>query len=171
MSVTTICRDGSLQSDVWINIPRNYFALCPRPRICPSFLEATLTWTDVDRLPDTHTHNRIVATVHDPPLTLFRDVIAGPSTSPSPVTMAVWAVMVVLGLGLAESAKRSSSNYTTRFDSIDVIAVLNNERILKRYIDCALEKGPCTAEGRELKSKYIRMVDTAFSGCGNSVKM
>lgn len=44
--------------------------------------------------------------------------------------------------------------YTTRFDNVNVDQILNNERILNSYIKCLLEKGPCTSEGRELKSEF-----------------
>lgn len=47
----------------------------------------------------------------------------------------------------------ADDHYTTRFDAIDVDQILSNERIFKRYMDCLLDKGRCTPEARELKSK------------------
>lgn len=46
------------------------------------------------------------------------------------------------------------SGYSTKFDSIDLEAVISNDRLFDNYIECLLEKGKCTAEGEELKSMY-----------------
>lgn len=48
----------------------------------------------------------------------------------------------------------AEEKYTSKFDNFDVDKVLNNDRILTSYINCLLDKGNCTNEGRELKSKY-----------------
>lgn len=48
--------------------------------------------------------------------------------------------------------------YTTKYDNFDVDAVLNNQRLLRSYANCLLDKGSCTAEGKELKSKLIMNV-------------
>uniref|UniRef100_A0A336LYC3 CSON007979 protein n=1 Tax=Culicoides sonorensis TaxID=179676 RepID=A0A336LYC3_CULSO len=47
--------------------------------------------------------------------------------------------------------------YTSRFDNVDVDKILKNDRILNNYIKCLLEKGPCTQEGRELKTMFYFM--------------
>lgn len=44
--------------------------------------------------------------------------------------------------------------YTSQYDNFDVDRILHSERLLKSYIKCLLDKGPCTKEGRDLKSKY-----------------
>lgn len=50
-------------------------------------------------------------------------------------------------------ASANPPSYTSKFDSIDIERVLNNSRILTQYINCLLDVGSCTSEGRELKSK------------------
>lgn len=45
------------------------------------------------------------------------------------------------------------SKYTTMYDNINYEEILKSDRLLGFYIKCLLERGPCTAEGRELKSK------------------
>lgn len=45
--------------------------------------------------------------------------------------------------------------YSTKYDDVDVDKILRNDRVLTNYIRCMLDEGSCTAEGRELKSKYI----------------
>jgi len=56
--------------------------------------------------------------------------------------------IALFGLTLAQR------QYTNKFDNVDVDSVLTNNRILTNYIKCLMDKGPCTPEGRELKSIY-----------------
>jgi hypothetical protein len=38
-------------------------------------------------------------------------------------------------------------------ENVDVDNVLKNEKLVKRYIDCTLERGRCEQNGRDLKGK------------------
>jgi hypothetical protein len=40
-------------------------------------------------------------------------------------------------------------------DNIDIDDILKNDRLLKNYVNCVLDKGNCTPEGERLKSKSI----------------
>lgn len=53
-----------------------------------------------------------------------------------------------------DGRKRETAMYPTRYDYIDVEAVLSNERIIKVLFNCVMNRGPCTREGLELKSKH-----------------
>lgn len=55
--------------------------------------------------------------------------------------------------------------YTTKYDNIDIHEIIKNERLLKNYVDCLLEKGPCTPDGLELRSKFSCKV---FKRIGNN---
>lgn len=59
-------------------------------------------------------------------------------------------VLLLMSLAVALAAKEK---YSTKYDNVDVDRILSNDRILNNYIKCMLDEGPCTAEGRELKSK------------------
>lgn len=59
-------------------------------------------------------------------------------------------VLLLMTLTVALAAKEK---YTSKYDNVDVDRILANDRILNNYIKCMLDEGPCTAEGRELKSK------------------
>lgn len=50
----------------------------------------------------------------------------------------------------------ADEEYTHKFDDIDVDQILHNDRLLKRYTDCLLDKlkTRCPAEAIELKSEY-----------------
>lgn len=79
------------------------------------------------------------------------------------------------------SGEDDPKGYTGKLAQIDVEAILNNQRILKSYLNCFLDKGPCTSEGREAKSKllyyfmlylvynylFISTVTANFTLCGN----
>lgn len=45
------------------------------------------------------------------------------------------------------------SSMTDRLDAINMEMVLKNTRLVNSYVKCMLEKGPCTAEGRQMKRK------------------
>lgn len=47
----------------------------------------------------------------------------------------------------------AQNRYTTKYDNVNVDTILENDRVLNNYIKCLMEEGPCTPEGRELKSK------------------
>lgn len=44
------------------------------------------------------------------------------------------------------------AQYTTKYDNVDLDEIVQNERLLKNYVDCLLERGRCTPDGLELKS-------------------
>jgi hypothetical protein len=63
-------------------------------------------------------------------------------------TMQYTIVIMLFALSAVAYAQKKSG-----IDNIDVDQVLKNDRILSNYIKCLLDKGPCTQEGRDLKSK------------------
>lgn len=67
--------------------------------------------------------------------------------------LAVFCLIAVISVVYALPAEE----YTHRFDNIDVDQILHNERLLKRYVDCLMDKPDvrCPAEAVELKSEYV----------------
>lgn len=47
----------------------------------------------------------------------------------------------------------TEEQYPNIYDQVDVDAIFNSERFLNQYINCLLDVGPCTADGRSLKRK------------------
>lgn len=43
--------------------------------------------------------------------------------------------------------------YTIKYDNVNLDQILNNNRLLDSYFKCLMDKGPCTPDGEELKSK------------------
>ncbi|KAF7283887.1 ejaculatory bulb-specific protein 3-like [Rhynchophorus ferrugineus] len=74
-------------------------------------------------------------------------------------------VAIGLVLGLSQAQK-----YTTRFDTLDIDNILTNERILKNYIKCILDEGPCTEEGRQLRKHIPDALTTQCDKCTDAQK-
>lgn len=47
-----------------------------------------------------------------------------------------------------------AETYTNKFDNVDIDQILKNDRLLKNYVNCVLDKGKCSPDGAELKSEY-----------------
>ncbi|CAL1684760.1 unnamed protein product [Lasius platythorax] len=62
--------------------------------------------------------------------------------------------------------------YTDKFDNIDIDAILQNDRLLKRYVDCVLDKPNvrCPSEALELKKVLSEALETDCTKCTNRQK-
>lgn len=47
----------------------------------------------------------------------------------------------------------AADKYNSKYDNFDVEMLIQNDRLLKAYVNCFLDKGRCTPEGTEFKSK------------------
>lgn len=72
--------------------------------------------------------------------------------TPRPSKMQLHGAAVVV-LVFAAGFVAADTKYTTKYDNIDIDKILSNERVLSNYIKCLMDEGPCTPDGRELKSK------------------
>jgi len=71
------------------------------------------------------------------------------------VVLAVIAVDQTVGAPQKNAAAAASGPaYTTKYDNIDIDQILASKRLVNSYVQCLLEKKPCTPEGGELKSMY-----------------
>lgn len=69
--------------------------------------------------------------------------------NPDGIMKSTVAMVLLLGIVCVVMAQK----YPNKFDNVNIDSVLNNDRVLSNYIKCLLDKGACTHEGRELKSK------------------
>uniref|UniRef100_A0A310SCT9 Chemosensory protein 06 n=1 Tax=Chrysomela lapponica TaxID=153811 RepID=A0A310SCT9_CHRLA len=60
--------------------------------------------------------------------------------------------------------------YTTKYDNIDLDEILKSERLLKNYIDCLMDRGNCTPDGKELKNTLPDAMKTECSKCSDKQK-
>ncbi|KAL3288646.1 hypothetical protein HHI36_003079 [Cryptolaemus montrouzieri] len=65
---------------------------------------------------------------------------------------------------------RAASTYNDRYDKIDLDSILTNQRLLKNYVYCLLEKGKCRPEGVELKGILPDALQTKCSKCTEAQK-
>ncbi|XP_030749780.1 ejaculatory bulb-specific protein 3-like [Sitophilus oryzae] len=73
------------------------------------------------------------------------------------------------GASIARS-RRANDMYTTKYDNIDVDAILASKRLLRNYVNCLLDKGACTNEGKELKKYLADALATECSKCSETQK-
>lgn len=66
----------------------------------------------------------------------------------------VVALLTVCALSSPVVVLANDVQYTTKFDNVDVDAIINSERLLNGYVGCLLDRNPCTPDAAELKSKW-----------------
>jgi hypothetical protein len=64
-------------------------------------------------------------------------------------------IVVLLCLVAAQCVVVLADRYTDRYDNIDLDSFLQNKRAVNAIIKCMLDKGPCSPEGKEIKSKAL----------------
>lgn len=62
--------------------------------------------------------------------------------------------VVVFLFAVIVSINAGNEKYSSRFDEIDVDSVLSNERLIKQHHECLMDRGTCTKDLTELKSKF-----------------
>nr|ALR72518.1 chemosensory protein 4 [Colaphellus bowringi] len=65
---------------------------------------------------------------------------------------------------------RAGEKYTAKFDNIDYEEILRSERLLKNYIFCLLDKGPCSPDGLGIKNILADALETECSKCSDRQK-
>ncbi|CAH2042430.1 unnamed protein product, partial [Iphiclides podalirius] len=58
-----------------------------------------------------------------------------------------------------------SETYTDRYDNVNLDEIIANRRLLVPYLNCILDKGKCTADGKELKSHISEAVENDCAKC------
>ncbi|XP_075981184.1 ejaculatory bulb-specific protein 3-like [Anticarsia gemmatalis] len=80
-------------------------------------------------------------------------------------TMKYIGCMLLLLTFLITENNAAESTYTTKYDGIDLDEILANERMLTGYVNCLLEQGPCTPDGKELKSNLPDAIEHDCEKC------
>ncbi|XP_069685715.1 ejaculatory bulb-specific protein 3-like [Periplaneta americana] len=71
---------------------------------------------------------------------------------------------------LCRSGLPQEEKYTTRWDNIDVDEILQSDRLLRNYVKCMLDNGPCTPDAAELKKTLPDALETDCSKCSEKQK-
>ncbi|KYN08563.1 PREDICTED: ejaculatory bulb-specific protein 3-like [Cyphomyrmex costatus] len=74
--------------------------------------------------------------------------------------LAVFCLLAIISIVYADQ-------YTNKFDNIDVDQIISNDRLLKRYVDCVLDKPNvrCPAEAQELKKHINEALENECEKC------
>ncbi|RZC33498.1 chemosensory protein [Asbolus verrucosus] len=79
-------------------------------------------------------------------------------------------LLVIFSTFALVSVRTAENKYTTKYDSINLEDVVKNERLLKNYMNCLLEKGRCTPDGFELRKNIPDAIATDCSKCSEKQK-
>lgn len=60
--------------------------------------------------------------------------------------------------------------YDLKYDNVDVDEILKSERLMSNYINCLMDEGPCTEDGRDLKEILPDAITTDCSKCTEKQK-
>jgi hypothetical protein len=60
--------------------------------------------------------------------------------------------------------------YTDKWDHINVDEILESQRLLRGYVDCLLDKGRCTPDGKTLKETLPDALENECSKCTEKQK-
>ncbi|KOB73529.1 Chemosensory protein 6 [Operophtera brumata] len=64
----------------------------------------------------------------------------------------------------------SPATYTDKWDNINVDEILESRRLLKGYVDCLMDKGRCTPDGKDLKETLPDALENECSKCTEKQK-
>ncbi|KAG7301530.1 hypothetical protein JYU34_014496 [Plutella xylostella] len=64
----------------------------------------------------------------------------------------------------------AADKYNPKYDNFDVETLISNDRLLKSYINCFLEKGRCTPEGSDFRKALPEAVETICAKCTEKQK-
>ncbi|XP_034943489.1 ejaculatory bulb-specific protein 3-like [Chelonus insularis] len=78
--------------------------------------------------------------------------------------------IVFLAVVAIALARPDDKMYTTKYDNIDVDGILASNRLLNNYVNCLMDKGPCSPEGKELKSLLPDALESECKKCSEKQK-
>ncbi|XP_043512773.1 ejaculatory bulb-specific protein 3-like [Frieseomelitta varia] len=64
----------------------------------------------------------------------------------------------------------ADQKYTTKYDNIDLDSILNSDRLLNNYVNCLLDVGSCTPDGKELKKSLPDALESDCEKCSEKQK-
>ncbi|KAL4715026.1 hypothetical protein ACJJTC_003177 [Scirpophaga incertulas] len=66
---------------------------------------------------------------------------------------------------VAMATARPEEKYTDKYDNINLDEILENKRLLQAYVNCVLDKGKCSPEGKELREHLQDAIETGCVKC------
>jgi hypothetical protein len=81
-----------------------------------------------------------------------------------------YLAVLCLIFAISNCEENEAGSYDVKYDNVDVDEILKSERLLLNYINCLMEEGPCTEDGRELKETLPDAISTNCSKCTEKQK-
>nr|ALS03832.1 chemosensory protein 7 [Ectropis obliqua] len=75
------------------------------------------------------------------------------------------SVISVVSFVLIMTVVAQEKYYDRRYDYFNIDYFVNNPRLLKKYLNCFLDQGPCTPIGRVFKQVLPEVITTACKKC------
>ncbi|XP_044269258.1 ejaculatory bulb-specific protein 3-like [Tribolium madens] len=69
---------------------------------------------------------------------------------------------IILAVLVATAVAATYEVYPTKYDNLDIDAILHNKRLFNNYLQCLLKKGKCNDEGAILRDV---IPDALITGC------
>nr|AYN71368.1 chemosensory protein 19 [Oedaleus infernalis] len=81
------------------------------------------------------------------------------------------ALVLIAALAVVVVAA-AEEKYTTKYDNVNLDEILNNDRLLNKYVQCLMEDGEsnCTADGKELKKAVPDALSNECAKCNDKQK-
>ncbi|XP_046751118.1 ejaculatory bulb-specific protein 3-like [Diprion similis] len=79
------------------------------------------------------------------------------------------AIFLLIVVACAVTAK--PGGYTTKYDNIDLDSILNSRRLLDNYVNCLLDAGNCTPDGKELKKILPDALKNECKDCSQNQRL
>lgn len=73
--------------------------------------------------------------------------------------------LIILTVLCVVIATARTATYTDKWDNINVDEILESQRLLKAYVDCLLDRGRCTPDGKALKETLPDALENECSKC------
>ncbi|KAK2574981.1 hypothetical protein KPH14_008744 [Odynerus spinipes] len=80
-------------------------------------------------------------------------------------------VCFLLSAADEEEKTKEGRRYTTKYDNVDIDAIIKSERLLNAYVGCLLDRNPCTPDAMELKRNLPDALATNCSACSEAQKI
>lgn len=86
------------------------------------------------------------------------------------VFLAISSSFFLLSSAEEEEKTKEERRYTTKYDNVDIDAIIKSERLLNAYVGCLLDRNPCTPDAMELKRNLPDALATNCSACSEAQK-
>nr|AKI84389.1 CSP6 [Holotrichia parallela] len=78
------------------------------------------------------------------------------------------SLLIISVLAVVVLSKPADEKYTTKYDTLNLDEILNNDRLRNAYFKCLTNKGACTEDAKELKDVLPDALQTDCTKCSDT---